>query len=332
MNIAKTRFVNSTLNKNTNNHNEMAPFKFNEDKIIFDENQWMKIKDKWIGLEIIKQFGEPILENNVFFNSDPNIVNELNKNDNKNFWIVYRLFNRWTAGNNWWHLLDNSIKIKIPNEEIKKMIEISDNMILHRVSNIESLPLTLQLLHNEMKCTLENGYFVKTEDASTKKDFAPIEVFTPTEVLSHILSSVQCNRVLYKNRDEHYLLLSPWTEKLSISDNEFRAFIIDGEVAGISQQNLYTVSNLMLNVWSHMPEEIYLAVEKLYKGIKSKLSHEFDYDQCCLDLWIEQIDDNLVAHLIEINGRGYWGSAGSSLYNWLEDPPIASKRELLIRN
>ena len=87
----------------------------------------------------------------------------------------------------------------------------------------------------------------------------------------------------------------------------------------------------MLNVWSYMPEEIYIAVEKLYKDITSKLSYEFDYDQCCLDVWIEQIDEVIIAHLIEINGRGYWGSAGSSLYNWELDPPIAYKREILIR-
>lgn len=331
-NVAKTRFVNTTVNKNTNNHNEIAPFKFDGDKIIFDKNVWVKIKDKWIGLEIVKQFGEPILENNVLFNSDPNIDNELNKKDNINFWIVYTLFNRWTAGNNWWNLIEDSIKIKIPEDEIKEMIEISDNIILHKLINIDDkLPITKQLLKNEMKCKSGNGYFIKTEDASTKRDYKPIEVFTPTEALVHILSSVQCNRVLHKDREEHYLLLSPWKEKLSISDNEFRAFIIDGEVAGISQQNLYIKSNLMINVWAHMPEEIYQAVEKLYKDIKSTLTYEFDYDQCCLDVWIEQFDENIVAHLIEINGRGYWGSAGSSLYNWLEDPPVTLKRELLIR-
>ena len=349
---AKTRFINSTFERNTNNYNANSPFKFKEDNIIFDKNLWMKIFDKWIGLEIVKIFGEPILENNVIFNVDPNIDNddESNKKHNINFWIIYRLFNKWTAGNNWWHLLENSITIKIPSEEIKEMIEISDNIILHRVSTIENsvpcndtfkthperleikqfpVPLTRQLLRDKMKCT-DVGYFVKTQNTSTKKDYKPIEVYTPTDVLTHILGSIECNRVLYKEK-EHYLLLSPWKEKLSLSNNEFRAFIIDGFVAGISQQNLYVISNDMLNVWAHMPEEIYQAVEKLYEDIKSKLSYEFQYDQCCLDVWVEQIDEVVIAHLIEINGRGYWGSAGSSLYNWETDPPIASKRELLIR-
>ena len=293
---AKTRFVNSTFNKNTNNYNSNAPFKFDKNKIIFDTNLWMEIKDKWIGMEIIKQFGEPILENNVLFNSDPNT--DTDTDTNTNFWIVYRLFNKWTAGNNWWHLLENSITIKIPSEEINEMIEISEKIILHRVKICDSsLPLTRQLLKDKMKCT-DVGYFVKTQNTSTKKDYKPIEVYTPTEVLTHILGSIECTRVLYKEK-EHYLLLSPWKEKLSLSNNEFRAFIIDGEVAGISQQNLYVISNDMLNVWSYMPEEIYIAVEKLYKDITSKLSYEFDYDQCCLDVWIEQIDEVIIAHLIE---------------------------------
>ena len=210
---AKTRFVNSTFNKNTNNYNSNAPFKFDKNKIIFDTNLWMEIKDKWIGMEIIKQFGEPILENNVLFNSDPNT--DTDTDTNTNFWIVYRLFNKWTAGNNWWHLLENSITIKIPSEEINEMIEISEKIILHRVKICDSsLPLTRQLLKDKMKCT-DVGYFVKTQNTSTKKDYKPIEVYTPTEVLTHILGSIECTRVLYKEK-EHYLLLSPWKEKLSL--------------------------------------------------------------------------------------------------------------------
>lgn len=177
-----------------------------------------------------------------------------------------------------------------------------------------------------------NGYFIKTQDTSTKKDYSPISINTPHEALIHILSSNECNRSLKRNNKKKYLLLSPWQEKLMSSDNEFRVFIIDAKVAGISQQNIYKISTHMMNVWAYMAEDIYVAVEKLYNNIKNSLPYEYQYDECCLDIWIEQINENLIAHLIEINGRGRWGSAGSSLFCWKYDPPIVLKRELLIRS
>lgn len=320
-----SRFENRVSIVNTNNYYENAPFRFNLNQLIFDTELWMKIKDKWIGMEIVKIFGIPLLENNVKYNNkDPD--------NDKLFWIVYHLFNDWTAGNNWFNIIQNSIIIKIPDNEIDILIETSNDIISHKelkqkLSDI--LPETMSILTTKMSGI---DYFIKTHHTSTKKNYKPIPVCTPHRALMHILSSVECNRAFKKsNYIKPYLLLSPWQEKIS-SDNEFRVFIIDNEIAGISQQNIYKISEVMTNVWYGMAEDIYIAVEKLYSDIKNKLPYEFQYDQCCLDIWIEQIDETIIAHLIEINGRGDWGPAGSSLYCWKYDPPIIQKRELLIRN
>lgn len=324
------RLVNRISNVNTNNYLENAPFLFDLDnKLVFDNNLWKKIEDKWIGIEIVKIFGVPLLEQNVKYNKDPF--------DDKLYWILYNLFNDWTSGNNWFHLIPNSISIEIPYNEIEILIEISDKIIFQSDKNIfqsdkiqsiyNILPETMSLLKNKMTGI---EYFIKTQHTSTKKDFKPISVDTPYEAIMHILSSKECNRSLKKSNTKKYLLLSPWQEKIS-SDNEFRVFIIDNKIAGISQQNIFKVSIVMNFIWYNMAEQIYIAIIELYSNIKKSLSYEFHYDQCCLDIWIEQKDENIYAHLIEINGRGDWGPAGSSLYCWKYDPPNADNIELLIR-
>jgi len=319
--MATVRFVNSISSVNTNNYHEDAPFRFDSEQLVFDTKLWTLIKTKWIGMEIVKIFGIPLLENNVKYNKSPD--------DDKLYWKVYHLFNDWTAGNNWFNIIPNSITIEIPDKELDILIETSNKIILHNEPKLDDiLPETLSELKNKM---LDIGYFIKTQDTSTKKDYRPKSVHTPHEALMHILASNECNRSFKRNNKKKYLLLSPWQENLMSSHNEFRVFIIDDKIAGISQQNIYNISIHMIEIWSYMAEDIYVAVEKLYADIKYLLPYEFQYDQCCLDIWIEQINENIIAHLIEINGRGGWSSAGSSLYCWKYDPPIAQKRELLIR-
>jgi hypothetical protein len=312
---------------NTNNYHETSPFRFDNNKLVFDKELWTKIHDKWIGIEIIKIFGIPLLESHVLYNNIPEDSDEL-------YWIIYSLFNEWTAGNHWYHLIPESIIIEIPDKEIDILINTSDTLIYQtkEVENfINILPETISLLKKTMTGI---DYFIKTQNTSTKKDFKPISVDTSYEALKHILLSKECNRSFKKTKKKqrkNYLLLSPWRCNVS-SDNEFRVFIIDGKIAGISQQDIYKISVTMLNVWSSMADEIYNAVEKLYENIKLNLSYEFQYDQCCLDIWINHDNqEDLVAYLIEINGRGGWGSSGSALYCWKYDPPIALEKQLRIR-
>jgi len=339
--MATTRFQSNIQILNTSNYHEYAPIRFNNlSDLIFDKVLWLKIQDKWIGKEIIKTFGNPLLENNVKYNREPD--------DDTLYWKIYHLFNEWTSGNQWYNIIPNSIIIEISQKELDILIQISNELISYdeyykthlECDNNEELNCDnneeFDDILPEIICNLKNkmsgiGYFVKTQDTSTKKDYTPIPVYTPYDALVHILSSKQCNKSLKMSNinKTKYLLLSPW--KNISADNEFRVFVIDDKIAGISQQNVNKISDVMINKWSCVAEDIYIGVEKLYDNIKNLLPYEYQYDQCCLDIWIEEIDGCIIANLIEINGRGLWGSSGSSLYCWKYDPPIAENRELLIR-
>jgi len=129
MSIAKTRFVNNISMVNTNNYHEDAPFRFDLIQLVFDVELWTKIKDKWIGIEIIKIFGIPLLENNVKYNKEPD--------DDKLYWIIYNLFNNWTGGHNWFNIIPESIIIEIPDKELDILIETSNKLISH-IEQIDS--------------------------------------------------------------------------------------------------------------------------------------------------------------------------------------------------
>lgn len=86
----------------------------------------------------------------------------------------------------------------------------------------------------------------------------------------------------------------------------------------------------MLSVWRFQPEAIYQAVEKLCVSIFAQLPADCRYDECCLDVWLTEVEGDISAHLIEINARGGWGPAGSALYSWQRDPPNHQREVLLL--
>jgi hypothetical protein len=313
-----TRLIKDIEGRNDNNHWEMAPFTFIDNKLVFDSKLWGKLDNTWLKEQILNKFSDVVLQNGV-----------LNKNRPcDNYWILYNLFNNWTSGEKWYNLVPRGKIVEIPIDELPALINISTRLILCGGSIIRPetllIPKTLELLKTVFDVPAEDGYFIKTEHCSVKKDYKPHSVYTPLEALEHILGSRNCASLLI-SKHQHYLLLSPWIPVLEPLHNEFRAFVKDGIVTGISQQVIYKVSNVMLSVWSKRAEEIYLAVDKL----KDIIEEACNYDEYIIDLWISGEDD-LTANLIEINGRGGWGPAGASLFSWQFDPPN-DKRELLIR-
>ena len=103
--------------------------------------------------------------------------------------------------------------------------------------------------------------------------------------------------------------------------------IDNGNISGISQQ-YYTTVYPFMSFLGKTPELVLESVQKLWQNIKGKL----EYKTCVLDVYIVYDEDGeMECKLIEINGCGRWGAAGSSLYEWEKDDPLDNPLELRIK-
>ena len=94
-----------------------------------------------------------------------------------------------------------------------------------------------------------------------------------------------------------------WNYNIS-PDNEFRVFILDKEIKGISQQKLVPL-NIKIST-----DDIISSICKMWNEKKNKVK----YNDCVIDCYIYEN----IAHIIELNSGGGWSTSGSALFNWEE--------------
>lgn len=96
-------------------------------------------------------------------------------------------------------------------------------------------------------------------------------------------------------------------------DKEFRAFVYQNEITAISNQNLYSPNKWLMGLTeSEIKNIIYLMLQHFEINIKDKIRFIESYT---MDL---ALIDNVV-YFIEPNGFGKYYSAGSSLFQWVND-------------
>jgi hypothetical protein len=314
------RYITDVRRCNDNNLQDQAPFCVHGSQLTIVRSLWHDLASSWLKHELVDEIKEQVI--------------------NDGYWRVYHLFNRWTSAEKWWHVRSEHGcgVVDLPCHEIPRLVELATKLQLRGGElvndDLDEVPLTKRRLAEGLRycCTPQRGAFIKTESCSTKHDFRPLEVFTVTESLTHVLSSHACTRTLVKEQGPHFFLLSPWMDQIS-KENEVRAFVKHQKVTGISQQYWFEVCQTMLSVWAPQTEAVFRAVDTLCASIFTRLTTAFQYDECCLDVWLEQKEEGtIIAHLIEINGRGGWGSAGSALYSWQYDPPDGAQREFRVRS
>lgn len=167
------------------------------------------------------------------------------------------------------------------------------------------------LQHKNTQC--KDGVFIKLANFSPKKTITPYPITTANEAFKYLLSSPRCQAGLGCRA----ILIRPWEPAAAHYSNEFRAFIQNHKLVGISQQDIYQCYPEMTSVYSRMPDDIAAQIQELWDNT---IRPNTDYRDGTLDVYFDTAKTPNI-QLIEINPYGSWSGAGSAWYEWVTDPP-----------
>lgn len=148
--------------------------------------------------------------------------------------------------------------------------------------------------------------FIRLNSLSSKNQTTPLYGLNE-ETRKNILNTERCVESISLakriNREISFVVRD-WVD-LS-HGTEWRCFIFEDELKGIS---LNDYSNSEMN-----KDEIVLRAKNLLKKVKYNLPCV----DCVMDIWLHNtLPKNDL--LIEFNSYGFWGNAGSGLFDWVED-------------
>lgn len=298
--------INNIDGRNNNNLYHLSPFKINQNAgdlpvLVCDEHFFNEIYNKSVFYELLKEFTINNSHTQIVYGDTP---------PDENYWKAYHILFNWMSIEKWCHVLDDYELIKLTKMECMYLINSIEN-----TQFMEKLDIAISRL---------GSVFIKLEHGSTKHDFRPYPVECSKDLYEQIAKSKNCIKQLETRRkDEHYIFMRKWNDNVK-KENEIRVFIDNGEISGISQQYIHEVYPFM-SILGYSPQLVYDSVQNLWNSIKDRV----EYSTCVLDAYIEYGDD-IECKLIEINGYGRWGPAGSSLYRWTDDDPI-NRLEFRIR-
>jgi len=119
-------------------------------------------------------------------------------------------------------------------EELKELCKLT--LLTNRELNLEEDCMQLASLFHDMQTVLDIhsdiGLFVKTSHKSAKHDFKLFSAKTLEEIFENIINSIE----IYKDMHMvNHIILKPWNDKIT-KDTEFRVFVENKKIIGISQQ------------------------------------------------------------------------------------------------
>src|SRR5690606_2647485 len=146
-----------------------------------------------------------------------------------NYKIVRNIVFDWTSAENWYHVLEgDKALIKLTPEESSFIIDNVKNQKF-----IDRLNIEIRKVGRPV--------FAKLEQCSTKQDFTPREIFNADDLINQFNRSGRCiQQLTLPYKKEHYILITRYNENIK-PENEFRVFIDNKKISGISQQHLYDV-------------------------------------------------------------------------------------------
>lgn len=168
----------------------------------------------------------------------------------------------------------------------------------------------------------DSKFFIRLDDCSPKDNGGLRPLRTGKEILGAILGSKRCMlRIEYAHREnltDVKIIMKLWRPDID-SGNEFRIFVVDGFISGISQYHWFEDSG-----WGAEPKKskipfVVKGIQDLFDTIKSHLP----FTSCVYDTHVKFIQDDdgesVLVELVEFNPFGAHISSGSALFHWEKD-------------
>lgn len=152
--------------------------------------------------------------------------------------------------------------------------------------------------------------FVRLERCSLKDScYGTGHYITSIDIINALCTSYRCYNYIKKclmKQTPIRLYIMPWVPNVR-EENEFRVFVCNQTITGISQYNIYKASLFIQLDW----------VKILYKlnHLVSHISKNTTLTSYTMDIC--QVDDEIL--LLELNSFGANMAAGSCLFNWIDD-------------
>lgn len=294
---------------NNRNVHEYTPYIISDNNNIIDITWWNSLTPYC--QELIK-----IRTDNNFVMEDVKIPHVF-QFDNKEKFLgnVYRSYIESFDFHIWYPQIKSSEKKFLPKDvhmiyisnELKKLFvkiyEIQDSWYNY-VDN-----LSLKQFYDELKLVMISGneYFVRMSSTSGKNEES-IKIFTDiNDILDHITGMKLFVDQEYKYQDkDSYMILMPFNHKIQ-AKYEFRIFVVNNKLTGISQQNSYELHNYSKDELDD--------IERVLNNIS--FLESCPYRTYVADVYIDMEANQ--CNLIECNPFGAHCGAGSALFNWITD-------------
>jgi len=149
--------------------------------------------------------------------------------------------------------------------------------------------------------------FLRLSGTSGKNEVALKPARNSLEILDQITNNkLFLNQEYERAEKETSLILMPW--KVNFNERyEFRIFVVDGKLTGISQQKWF-------HLFQYSAEELY-AIRDAMTDLR--FLKDLPYSTLVADVWVDL--RRTKCYLIECNPFGEHCGAGSSLFNWIDD-------------
>lgn len=315
---------------NDNNHWEYFPININENCVIVDVGWFYELRTatQQIISQIIEHFGfdfklgQATIPHDRFTGKHADVFIE-----------IYKTYLSQYDYNVWYPYVKDEIGdvdiIELTRSDLKHLLFLTSKTLTGEcLDKVSYLRDNCYHLVKKIQSSIDkfNYCFVKTATKSSKNQIAIAPLTCVSEIIDNI-TSIEDHEKEYKKQylfDELLpkLIIMKFNDILD-TNREFRVIINNRKIIGISQQLWYKYCYLT----DHM---MYNIANSLVKYYNEKLIKMLPYNDVVLDIWTEtdEINQNVVPHLIECNPGDLYGSSGSALFNWLD---LINKNKLEVR-
>ena len=169
-------------------------------------------------------------------------------------------------------------------------------------------PKLISFIESKIKYSLDRGFpgvFAKMSGKSAKNDVVMRPLTSVSEVIENLTISKDIIGWLgAAGCCTSSFVILPWNPRIT-PENEFRAFMKNNKISGISKQRWWSTLSPTIN-----KEKVTKAIVDLCESLSTKLP----FPSATLDIWY--CSNSSSAYLIECNPWGAFFSSGSSLFSW----------------